>query len=221
MISDPQTLYTQGWRRSLILFLDRQIARLARHWLAVFNVCAAIYTLLPVLAPLLMAWSAPQAGRIIYLLYAPACHQLPERSLFFFGPQLTYTVDELWALGELPQTDLLSRKQFIGSPLVGYKTAFCQRDLALYGGLLIGGLAFGLVRRRLKPMSLLAFGLCLLPLVLDGGTQLIGLRESNVWLRLFTGGLGGLGTIWMLYPHVQVAFDEMRYQADQRLNPPL
>jgi uncharacterized membrane protein len=180
--------------------LDRQIYRLARHWLAVFNVLMGIYVLLPFLAPVLMVSGAPRLGRLIYLVYRPACHQLPERSLFLFGADVSYTLDELWELDVIdPADDIYARQRFLGALQVGYKVALCQRDLALYGALLLGGLIFGLVRRRLRPLSLLGYLLCLVPMAIDGGSQLIGLHESTPLLRLLTGGLLGLASVWMLY----------------------
>ena len=97
-------------------------------------------------------------GRLLYVVYGPACHQLPERSLFLFGSKTTYTLDEFHALGLLQDADLLERKQFLGNDRLGFKIAFCQRDFALYGGLWIGGLIFGLVRKRLKPLPPTARG---------------------------------------------------------------
>jgi len=207
-----------GWQRSLVLFIDRQILGLSRHWLAAFNLLIAIYTLLPVLAPVFMAYGAPGLGRLIYILYSPACHQLPQRSFFLFGPKAIYMVDELWALGVIDKTDIFTLKQFAGSLQVGYKMALCERDMALYGGLLVGGLVFVFVRKRLRPLSLLAYGLCLLPMALDGGTQLLFLRESNWVLRLITGGLAGLSTVWLIYPYVEDAFNEVRWQAQKQVN---
>lgn len=207
-----------GRQRRLVLFVDRQIVRLTHHWLAALNLLIGGYLLLPILAPVLMANGAEQAGRMIYVLYAPACHQLPQRSFFLYGPQLTYTLDELWALGEVNSNNPLVLKQYLGSPQVGFKMAMCARDIALYGGLLIGGLLFGILRKHIRPISLLVYALFLLPLVVDGGTQLIGWRESTWVLRLITGLIAGLGTIWLLYPHVEDAFKEIRWQAEGQID---
>ncbi len=207
-----------GWKKDLVLFIDRQVLALAKHWLATFNLLVGMYTLLPILAPILMANGAPQIGKWIYVLYSPACHQLPHRSFFLFGPQATYSIQELWALNLLPDTKLLTLKQFLGTPQIGFKIAICQRDIALYGGLFVGGLAFALLRKRLKPLSLLLYGLCLLPMVIDGGTQLIGLRESSWLTRTITGGLVGLASVWMLYPHVEMAFAEIRWRAQYQVD---
>lgn len=208
-----------GRKRDLVLFLDRQIYQLAKHWLAVFNTLIGVYTLLPLLAPLLMAAGAPQIGRLIYFAYRPACHQLPERTFFLFGPQASYTLDELWAIGLVDRTDdIFARQRFLGAMQIGWKMALCQRDMAMYSALFIGGLLFGLLRARARPLSLLGYLLLLVPMFIDGGTQLVGLRESIPLLRVLTGGLLGLATVWMLYPRLEDAFAEVRGQANKRVH---
>jgi len=170
----------------------------------------------------LMHVGATGPGRLIYLVYSLTCHQLPERSFFLFGPQGVYTVVELEARGALPaglnifQRELL---RFIGTPEVGYKVAICERDVAIYGTILLAGLLFALVRRwwgrngRPSPkLPLWAYALLLIPLFVDGATQLIGLRESTWLLRLLTGGLFGLATVALAYPYVQEAMDDVEHQ---------
>jgi uncharacterized membrane protein len=208
-----------GWKREVVLTLDRWIYRLAKRWLALFNVGIGLYVLLPILAPVLIAGSAPQIGRALYTIYRPACHQLPERSLFLFGPQRIYSLEELHAAGLVAEQDgPLERQRFLGAPGIGYKIALCQRDLALYGCMVATGLVFGLVRKRLRPLRLWVFGLMLLPLAVDGGTQLLMLRESNWVLRFVTGLLTGTACVWLLYPHLEEAFDDLRRQANKRVH---
>lgn len=216
---ESESTRVTGRKRDLVLFLDRQIYYLARHWLAVFNTLLGIYVMLPLLAPLLMAAGAPQIGRAIYFVYRPACHQLPERTFFLFGPRASYTLDELWAMGLVDHADdIFARQRFLGAAQIGWKMALCQRDIAIYGALFVGGLLFGLLRTRLGPLSLLGYLLCLVPMFIDGATQLIGLRESTPLLRFLTGGLMGLATVWMLYPRLEDAFVEVREQANQRVH---
>jgi hypothetical protein len=69
-----------GRTRDLVIFVDKVIFRLAKHWLALANLLWGLYVGLPLLAPVLMdaGWTAP--AKVIYTLYRPACHQRPERS---------------------------------------------------------------------------------------------------------------------------------------------
>ena len=213
--SQPQVT---GWKRDLVLFLDHQIYRLAKHWLLLFNLVIGIYVLLPIVAPFAAVSGHPMVSRVLYTVYRPACHQLPERSFFLFGPKATYTLDELWSVGAISeQDDIFGRQRFLGTPIVGFKMALCQRDMALYVALLIGGLLFGLLRRRLRPLKLWIFLVCLLPMAIDGLTQLLLLRESTWPLRLITGGLVGVSAVWLLYPHLEAAFADVRQQAAARL----
>jgi uncharacterized membrane protein len=212
--------HTTGWKRDLVVWIDRQIYSLSKHWLSVFNVLIGIYVLLPFLAPVLMVSGAPDLARAIYIVYRPACHQLPERSFFLFGPQASYTLDELWALGVVSDDDtIFSRQGILGTVDVGFKLALCQRDIALYGGLLAAGLLFGLLRKRVRPLKWWVFVLCLLPMAIDGGTQLLLIRESTWPIRLGTGGLVGVASVWLLYPHLEKAFADVRRQAGMRLRP--
>lgn len=198
--------------------VNRLAGWLARHWLATFNVFVLLFVGLSFLAPLLAHAGLARPAQLIYTIYAPTCHQLPERSFFVFGRQIVYHVHELEELGALPTgTTLLQRMalRFNGQAQIGYKVAICQRDIAIYGALLLNGLLFAAVRSRLRrkdgrlpKLPLWLFGLLLIPLLVDGVTQLVGLRESNWWLRLVTGGLFGSALVWLAYPYVQDAMAE-------------
>jgi uncharacterized membrane protein len=213
-----------GWKREVVLTLDRWIYTLAKRWLALFNLGLGLYVLLPILAPILMSGGAPRVGQMIYRVYRPACHQLPERSLFLFGPKSTYSLEELHDAGLVAEQDgPVERQRFLGTPGIGFKAALCQRDIALYGSMLVAGSIFGVIRalrpnRPLRPLKLWVFGLMLVPLVIDGGTQLLMLRESNLPLRLVTGVLTGVACVWLLYPHLQQAFDDLRQQANRHVH---
>src|SRR5512137_2632020 len=121
--------------------VDRLAARLARHWLALFNTIVAVFVLLPFLAPVLMHMGLDRPASAIYLVYQPTCHQLPERSFFLFGPQGAYSVAELEAEHALPEGTTLGQRammRYVGNPEIGYKVAICERDVAIYGSILLG-----------------------------------------------------------------------------------
>jgi uncharacterized membrane protein len=206
--------------------IDRLVAWMARHWLTIFNTIVALFVAVPFLAPVLMQLGsaggcAPCTGaaRVIYILYSPACHQLPERSYFLFGPQATYTVGELEASGVVPAGLNILQRQMLRTPGatdLGYKVALCERDVAIFGSLLLGGLVFGLARsilhrrgREVPRLPIWAYLVALAPMVIDGVTQLFGLRESNWILRSITGMLFGLATVWLAYPFVQEAMADV------------
>ena len=96
----------------------------------------AVFVGLPFLAPAADGGRRDRAGRLIYTLYAPTCHQLPERSFFLFGPQITHRVTDLEHAHVLPAgLSILQRQalRLIGNPETGYKVAICERDVAIYG----------------------------------------------------------------------------------------
>lgn len=91
--------------------------------------------------------------------------------------------------------------------LLGYQLAMDQRMMALYGSSLLAGLAFVSLRNRLPPLPWRLFFLMALPIALDGFTQLFGWRQSGWELRTLTGGLFGVATVWLAYPHLdRIAF---------------
>ncbi len=182
---------------------------IARHWLAIFNSAWALYVLLPFLAPVFvnLGWYTP--ARAIYGIYSFLCHQLPDHSYFLFGPKAAPLLPALTAAGMPPELGPFQQRQFIGNEFVGYKVAICQRDVAIYGSVLLAGLLYGLVRKWLRPIPVWVFLVLLLPMAIDGGTQLIGLRESNWWLRTLTGGLFGAGAVWLAYPYLEEAMADV------------
>jgi uncharacterized membrane protein len=205
-----------GRTRELVIFTDKAIFKLAKHWLAVFNLFWGLYVFLPVLAPIFMVagWTFP--GKAIYMLYRPACHQRPERSYFLGGPQVVYSPEELAAAG----VNLDPFVRDIGNATVGWKVAFCERDVAIYGAIFFAGLAYGLVRKRLKGwrMRFRYFLLFVIPMGIDGTLQLIGLYESTWVLRTVTGVIFGVGAVFFAYPYVEEAFADTRRIVDGKLH---
>lgn len=188
---------------------DRLVMAIARHWLALVNTAMALYLLLPFLAPtfLYLGWTRP--AQAIYGLYSFACHQLPDHSYFLFGQEPFYSLESLEAQGLTPGLNVLERRFFVGDATLGYKVAICQRDVAIYGAVLLTGLLFVFVRRRARSPGLKIYALFLIPIALDGFTQLFGLRTSNWWLRTFTGGLFGAASVWLAFPYLEEAFRDV------------
>jgi uncharacterized membrane protein len=95
---------------------------------------------------------------------------------------------------------------FVGDAHMGWKMAFCERNLAIFVGLLALGVAYAAVcGRRLRAASFVQFVVLIAPMALDGLTQLVGWRESTWELRIATGVLFGIASGWFLYPRFMPA----------------
>jgi uncharacterized membrane protein len=216
---------------------DRASYWLSKHYLVVLNLFIFIYIGLPFLAPTLMATGAPGPARIIYRIYSPLCHQFGFRSFFLFGEQPYYplaeagvhgvkTFEQLTGLQNLEDPASISRyeaRQFVGNEHAGYKVALCERDVAIYGALLLFGIIFGFTGRRMPSIHWLLWILIGIgPIALDGFSQLfsqfslpwlsslIPYRESTPFLRTVTGFLFGWMTAWYAYPYMEESMRETR-----------
>lgn len=98
-----------------------------------------------------------------------------------------------------------SRSYFI----FGHQVAFCERNVAIYLAMALSGIVYSRYRDGLRPMSWKLYFLLILPMAIDGFTQLFGWRESNWYLRTVTGALFGWATIWLTFPYLQESFDEL------------
>jgi uncharacterized membrane protein len=141
----------------------------------------------------------PQLAHPIYWLYQAVCHQWPFRTFFLFGPQPTYASDQIAALVGPDELWTL-----VGTPELGFKMAFCERDLAIVAAGLLMGLMYTRVRGRLAPPTILFYLALLLPIMMDGFTQLVGLRESTWEYRLATGAIAGAATVWLVFPYLDL-----------------
>jgi uncharacterized membrane protein len=219
--------------RASAIRLNKLVHSFTRRWLAVVNLVVVLYMGLPFAAPALMRVGAVQPASWIYTIYSPMCHQLAFRSWFLFGEQAAYPREiagtPLTSYSEatgLSEDDLISARKFIGDEQLGYKVALCERDIAIYTGILLGGLLFGLLRTRLKPLPVgLWLLLGILPIAIDGGSQLLSVfdflsfpvRESTPFLRTVTGLLFGLMNVWLAYPYVEQSMLETRAQVAAKL----
>jgi uncharacterized membrane protein/glutaredoxin len=203
----------------------------SRHYLALFNLFVLLYVGLPVLAPVLMKSGADSPARVIYRAYGMVCHQLAYRSFFLFGEQPAYpraaagvaSLTPFYQATGLSEAGtgeaLLAARQFLGNAALGYKMALCERDIAIYGAILLFGLLYAVTGRRLPPLPWFLWILIgIVPIGLDGFSQLISqppislipLRESTPYLRTLTGALFGFATAWFGYPLVEQTMEESR-----------
>jgi uncharacterized membrane protein/glutaredoxin len=216
---------------------DRISNWISKHYLLLLNLFMALYVGLPFLAPTLMKAGVEIPARVIYTIYSPLCHQFGFRSFFLYGEQSVYpledaglmnikTFDDITGLKDLSNPyspERLQARQFVGDETTGYKVALCERDIAIYFGLLLFGLVFGLTKRRIPPLHwALWLFIGLGPIGLDGFSQLfsqfelpwlsqlLAYRESTPFLRVLTGLLFGLSTAWFAYPYIEESMAETR-----------
>jgi uncharacterized membrane protein len=232
-----------GRRRAVVIWLDRRILWLARHWVLAFNLFIGLYVGLPFLAPVLIYAGAPAPARAIYTVYSGLCHQLGYRSFYLFGERLAYPRDIFQQYSGIDPnfiepngypSGFWEARAFVGNERMGYKVALCERDVAIYGVILLGGLVYALpfVRARVKPLHWVLWILIgIVPVALDGFSQLFSnypynalpllsqlpTRESTPLLRVITGGLFGLANIWLAYPYVEESMQEMRAELEAKL----
>ena len=116
----------------------------------------------------------------------------------------------------LPQQ--IAARHFIGDERIGYKTSLCARDLAIYTMLLAGALIYARYRWRIRPLPLWLYALAGLgPIGLDGFSQLLSyppfefwqVRESAPVLRIVTGGIFGLMSAWLAFPHIERSMQDL------------
>jgi uncharacterized membrane protein len=189
---------------------------LRRHYPALIAMVLSVYLGLAFLAPVMMKTGNTLTAQRIYALFRPFCHQMASRSFFLFGGQLVYPTSlahmkDLETYGEASgqrENDVSAASHFVGNERMGYKVALCQRDLAIYSSLLAITLLFIFIRNKGKNIPwYLWFLLGLVPIALDGGTQIVSsfslpfliwfpARESTPYLRVLTGTLFGGLTAW-------------------------
>jgi uncharacterized membrane protein len=204
---------------------------ISHHYMLIFNLTVFIYLGLAFLAPTLMQVGAPRAANLLYKAYGLVCHQLAYRSFFLFGEQPYYPRQAAGLSGVMTFSEatgmeegndvkaIFAARNYVGDDQIGYKIALCQRDVAIYGGILIFGLLFSLTGLRLKSIPWYLWLLvAIVPIALDGFSQLLSqpplsflpYRESTPFLRVLTGFLFGFVTAWFGYPMVEESMADTR-----------
>jgi uncharacterized membrane protein len=208
---------------------------LSRHYMAFFNLLVIVYLGLAALAPVAAKARLEMPANLLYRAYGFVCHQLAFRSFFILGDspdaQPVYprqaagvagykTFQQVSGLSEGGDADaVLAARQFRGNDQMGYKIALCERDIAIYGGILLFGVLFSLTGFRIRSIPWwLWLALAIVPIGLDGFSQLLSqpplnlfpYRESTPTLRVLTGFLFGFLTAWFGYPLVEESMIDTR-----------
>jgi uncharacterized membrane protein len=166
---------------------------IGNHWIEIFMIVYGIWVLTPFLSPVLMNFGWTSAGKTIYFIYSFFCHQLPERSFFFFGEKSMYSLTEIQAAWQ-DTTNPMILRQFIGNETMGWKVAWSDRMISFYTSVWLFAVIWFPFRRESKPLSWWGCVLLLLPIVVDGATHAIsdfagighGFRDTNMWLTVLT-----------------------------------
>ncbi|MEO8354747.1 MAG: DUF2085 domain-containing protein [Chloroflexota bacterium] len=169
------------------------ISWISNHWFETFLIVYGLWVFTPWLAPLFMKLGWNSAGNVVYFIYSFFCHQLPERSFFFFGDKRMYSVSEIQAAWQNTVNPMILR-QFIGNEAMGWKIAWSDRMISFYTSVWFFAVLWWPLRKKIKPISWLAFALLLIPIALDGGSHAIsdlagiglGFRDTNQWLAVLT-----------------------------------
>ncbi len=187
----------------------------------------SIYLFFAFSAPILMKYKINQLGKIIYTIYSNFCHQFAHRSWFLFGEQGFYPalseqgggIRSLYDVFGVFAKNVQESREIIGNESAGYKIAICQRDVAIYGAMLIFALLFHFSHNRIIRIPfLLWFLLAIIPISIDGFWQFmpsstalilnISSHESTPLIRSITGWMFGLFTGWYLYPAIEETFED-------------
>ncbi|VVB57739.1 Uncharacterised protein [uncultured archaeon] len=196
----------------------------SRGWLAYMGLLLA-FNLLIWSGPFLAMAHSPLAAPVYEGLHF-TCHQLDSRSLCVYpsGNGGKFIDDCTVQDGKL----YYERNMMVYGPekyhqapeaggaampaAVGYKIPVCSRDIAIYGSMFLAGFAWLWWARR-KPGRAsdwphpIWLVLALVPMALDGFTQLFGWRESTNELRLLSGIIAGAAMAFYALPGMYMLFE--------------
>ena len=166
---------------------------MGEHWMIAVNILMGLFVFTPFLAPVFMKIGWQNPARAIYWFYSFLCHQLPERSYFLFGPKISYSIPEIQSVWH-NSSDIFILRGFTGNELMGWKVAWSDRMVSMYGGIWFFGLVWGLFRKKIKPLPWWGLFLLVLPMAVDGSSHFIsdlsgigqGFRYTNTWLAMLT-----------------------------------
>ncbi len=226
------------------LWAGKRFLWITEQWKWLIGTLLLLFALGPFAAPILANAGANGPASALYTVYSPFCHQFVFRSWLIGGEQVAYPRErantnlgsfEEYATNEpffddvniddLDVELVNAARQFRGSETMGYKTAICQRDVAIYLALALTILSLAIVEQfgmRVPYFSFIAYlAVAIVPIGLDGFSQLFAnppfngfglpfypIRESTPFLRTFTGALFGFGNGWLAYPYLRDSMEE-------------
>jgi uncharacterized membrane protein len=231
---NDKTFQVNTSRTQTISKADKISYWISKHYLAIFNLFLILYVGTPFIAPIFKkaGWNTP--AEVIYKIYSPLCHQWAFRSFFLFGEQAFYphaaanvpgvlTFEQVSGISDLTDPSRLQARLFQGNPLLGYKVALCERDVAIWGAMALFGVVYALTKRKLPKIHWLIWVVVGLgPIGLDGFSQLFSqipnsfiqsilpYRESTPLLRVLTGFLFGITTAWFMFPLIEESMADTR-----------
>ncbi len=191
-----------------------------------------LYAFLPFLSPILLSNDIESSvGRGIQRVYSFFCHQRVDRSLFLFGgedSQYFYTFEELKDVGYISERlDFAPGYPFWGNEDLGFKVAYCIRDVAIYSSFVFWGFVlvmFMNAKGKLIKFSWAVIIILALPMALDGTFQTLASAFDISWApdyymesnlkRLITGILFGMALAMAIFPHLKEACG-LGYNEDQ------
>ncbi len=182
-----------------------------------------VYVLLPFLSPILFRIGLDRPAWWIQTLYRYLCHQRPERSVFLFGEKLTYSIADLHNYGyDISYVGY----PFIGDATIGYKVAFCVRDIFIYTIMAAAAIFVSASKMRVHVKWFILI-LLTVPMIIDGTTQFIAeflfltqtswgihlakpFYLSNNFRRAITGSMFGIGSGLFLFSELKAAVTDDR-----------
>ena len=153
---------------------------------------ALVGVMFPLHTPLAKASGHPLIGDLLFRIYTPLCHQLPERSFFVCGHQV----------GFCHRCAAMYSSIVAAGLLFGLLRRHIRPISLKIGGLLLLPILIDGLTHMADDLSGLGF---------RGGGDAIG--TLNFWLRMITGALVGVVMLLAIYPRVE---RDLRSQFDGR-----